>query len=70
MKKAIKGDYLDVHFFQALDRNENELMQNPSRQVPALTALICQSIIGNICLFHKFHKFTNVYYTAQPVEGY
>ena len=30
MKKAIKGDYLNVHFFQALDWNENELMQNPS----------------------------------------
>ena len=32
MKKASKADYLDVHFVQsgALDRNENELMQNPS----------------------------------------
>lgn len=32
MKKASKADYLDVHFVQsgALDKNENELMQNPS----------------------------------------
>ena len=57
MKKASKGDYLDVHFVQAL---LIEMKMNLCRT----QALIRQSIIRNICLFDK------VVYSAQPVEGY
>ena len=57
MKKASRGDHLDVHFVQAL---LIEMKMNLCRT----QALIRQSIIRNICLFDK------VVYTAQPVEGY